>query len=69
MHTRAHNPFTTIHTEGALLPTDLLQREWFQSLAEAQVVIEAWRLHYNTQRPHSSLDYQTPAAFAARHTH
>jgi len=26
MQTRAHNPFTTIHTEGALLPTDLLQR-------------------------------------------
>jgi putative transposase len=46
---------------------ECLQREWFQSLAEAQVVIEAWRLHYNTQRPHSSLDYQTPAAFAAQH--
>lgn len=26
MQTRTHNPFTTIHTEGALLPTDLLQR-------------------------------------------
>ncbi|PJH75397.1 MAG: hypothetical protein CO064_06880, partial [Anaerolineae bacterium CG_4_9_14_0_8_um_filter_58_9] len=26
MHTRTHNPFTTIHTEGALLPADLLQR-------------------------------------------
>jgi transposase InsO family protein len=44
---------------------ECLQREWFQSLLEAQVVIEAWRLHYNTQRPHSSLAYQTPAAFAA----
>lgn len=46
---------------------ECLQREWFQSLLEAQVVIEAWRLHYNTQRPHSSLAYQTPAAFAAKH--
>lgn len=45
---------------------ECLQREWFQSLLEAQVLIEAWRLHYNTQRPHSSLDYQTPAAFAAQ---
>lgn len=47
---------------------ECLQREWFQSLLEAQVVIEAWRVHYNTQRPHSSLDYQTPAAFAAQYT-
>ena len=47
---------------------ECLQREWFQSLLEAQVVIEAWRLHYNTQRPHSSLAYQTPAAFAAQYT-
>jgi transposase InsO family protein len=46
---------------------ECLQREWFQSLLEAQVVIETWRLHYNTQRPHSSLAYQTPAAFAAQY--
>lgn len=46
---------------------ECLQREWFQSLLEAQAVIEAWRVHYNTQRPHSSLGYKTPAAFAALH--
>lgn len=46
---------------------ECLEREWFQSLLEAKVVIEAWRLHYNTQRPHSSLAYQTPAAFAAKY--
>jgi len=46
---------------------ECLQREWFQSLLEAQVVIDAWRLHYNTQRPHSSLDYLTPAVFAAQY--
>jgi putative transposase len=46
---------------------ECLQREWFQSLLEAQVVVEDWRLHYNTQRPHSSLSYQTPAAFAAKY--
>jgi len=43
---------------------ECLQREWFLSLLEAQAVIEAWRVHYNTQRPHSSLGYKTPAAFA-----
>lgn len=43
---------------------ECLQREWFSSLLDAQVVIIDWRLHYNTQRPHSSLGYKTPAAFA-----
>jgi len=46
---------------------ECLQREWFSSLLDAQVVIADWRLHYNTQRPHSSLDYKTPAAFAAQY--
>ncbi len=45
---------------------ECLQREWFSSLLDAQVVIEDWRLHYNTQRPHSSLKYRTPAEFAAQ---
>lgn len=45
---------------------ECLQREWFSSLLDAQVVIAEWRLHYNTQRPHSSLAYKTPAAFAAQ---
>jgi len=47
---------------------ECLQREWFSSLLDAQVVIEDWRLHYNTQRPHSSLKYKTPAEFAAQFT-
>jgi transposase InsO family protein len=49
------------------LRDECLQREWFESLEEAQVVIEKWRKHYNTQRPHSALGYQTPAQFAAAH--
>lgn len=44
---------------------ECLQREWFSSLLDAQVVIEDWRVHYNTRRPHSSLGYETPAIFAA----
>jgi len=40
---------------------ELLDREIFYTLKEAQVLIEDWRCHYNTQRPHSSLGYRPPA--------
>jgi putative transposase len=43
-----------------------LSLEWFRSRAEAKVVIESWRRHFNEVRPHSSLGYLTPAEFAAR---
>lgn len=39
---------------------ELLAREIFYSLKEAQVMIEMWRKHYNTVRPHSSLGYRPP---------
>jgi len=45
---------------------ECLSLEWFRSRAEAKVLIETWRRHYNEVRPHSSLGYLTPAAFAAR---
>ena len=45
---------------------ECLSLEWFRSRAEAKVIIEAWRQHYNEVRPHSSLDYLTPNQFAAR---
>ena len=44
---------------------ELLGRELFTSLTEAKVLVEQYRLEYNHERPHSSLDYQTPAEFAA----
>lgn len=47
------------------LRDELLNRELFLSLAEAQVVLDLWRKEYNQQRPHGSLGWQTPAAFAA----
>lgn len=43
------------------LRDELLNGEIFYTLKEAQVLIEAWRQHYNTIRPHSSLGYQPPA--------
>ena len=43
------------------LRDELLNGETFFSLAEAQVLIEAWRRHFNTMRPHSALKYRPPA--------
>ena len=41
--------------------SECLNREWFSNLREASILIEQWRGEYNTQRPHSSLSYRTPA--------
>jgi transposase InsO family protein len=40
---------------------ELLNGEIFYSLREAQIIIERWRNHYNTKRPHSALGYRPPA--------
>ena len=46
------------------LRDELLNRELFYTLKEAKVMIERWRQHYNTVRPHSSLQYRPPAPVA-----
>ena len=43
------------------LRDELLNGEIFYSMTEAKVLIEQWRRHYNTIRPHSSLGYRPPA--------
>ncbi len=43
---------------------ECLNEHWFLSLAHARSVIEAWRIEYNTERPHSSLGNRTPEEFA-----
>ena len=43
---------------------ECLNEHWFISLADAKAVIEAWRIDYNTVRPHSSLAGRTPDQFA-----
>ena len=40
---------------------ELLNGEVFYTLREAQILIERWRHHYNTIRPHSALRYRPPA--------
>lgn len=50
-----------IESFNARLRDELLDGEIFYTLAEARIVIESWRRHYNTVRPHSSLGYKPPA--------
>ena len=44
---------------------ECLNEHWFSDIAYARKTINDWRQDYNECRPHSSLDYQTPAEFAA----
>ena len=46
--------------DGALRD-ELLNGEIFYTVAEARVLIERWREHYNRVRPHSALGYRPPA--------
>jgi len=48
------------------LRDELLNGEIFYSLKEAQIVIEQWRVEYNTRRPHSALGYRPPVPAAYR---
>ena len=50
-----------IESFNARLRDELLDGEIFYTLREAQVVIESWRRHFNTVRPHGSLGYKPPA--------
>jgi transposase InsO family protein len=50
-----------IESFNARLRDELLNGEIFYSLREAQIVLESWRRHYNTERPHASLGYRAPA--------
>jgi transposase InsO family protein len=51
------------------LRDECLKGEIFYSLKEAQVVIGAWRDHYNRVRPHSSLGYRPPAPATVADVH
>jgi putative transposase len=50
-----------VESFNARLRDELLDGEIFYSLQEAKVVIESWRRHYNSIRPHASLGYRPPA--------
>jgi len=50
-----------IESFNGKLRDELLEREIFDTLWEAKILIERWRIEYNTRRPHSSLGYRPPA--------
>ena len=49
------------------LRDECLNEHWFLHLADARSIIEAWRIDYNSNRPHSALGYATPEDFASSH--
>jgi len=56
------NPF--VESFGSRVRDEVLGVEVFDTLLEARVVIEDWRIEYNTLRPHSSLGWLSPGAYA-----
>jgi putative transposase len=57
------NPF--VESFGSRVRDEVLSVEAFDSVVEAQTVINDWRTIYNQKRPHSSLGWKPPAAYAA----
>jgi transposase InsO family protein len=53
-----------VESFGGRLRDELLAVEAFTTLLEAQVLVEDWRIQYNTVRPHSALGYLTPTQYA-----
>ena len=54
-----------VESFNSKLRDELLNRELFLHIDELTYVADRWRMDYNHYRPHSSLDYMAPAAFAA----
>ena len=65
-HIQPGKPMQNGHVESfnGRLRDECLNASWFTSLPDARRKIEAWRRDYNEQRPHSALQYRTPAEFA-----
>ncbi len=61
------SPWENAYAESyhARLRDEMLEREEFATLPQAQALLEIWREEYNQERPHSALGYKTPEAFAA----
>jgi len=62
------SPWENGHVESfnGKLRDELLDMEVFDTLLEAKVLIERWRVEYNTVGPHSSLGYRSPAPEAVQ---
>ncbi len=66
VHTQPGKPMQNGHVESfnGKLRDECLNANLFHNLADARTKIENWRLEYNAERPHSSLEYRTPEEFA-----
>ena len=56
-----HGKTATVRVFNSRFRDELLNGEVFYTLREAQILIERWRHHFNTVRPHSALRYRPPA--------
>jgi putative transposase len=67
VHIEPGRPVQNAHVESfhGKLRDECLNASWFGNLFEARRKIAAWQEEYNEERPHSSLGYRTPEAFAA----
>lgn len=61
--TPTDNPY--IEAFNGRLRAEWLEQHWFASLEDARTTIEAWRVEYNTERPHTALNTQAPAVYRA----
>ncbi len=68
VHIQPGKPTQNAYVESfnSRLREECLRVSWFQNLFEARRIIANWRRDYNERRPHSSLNYRTPAEFAAQ---
>ncbi len=68
VHTQPGKPTQNGYVESfnGKLREECLRISWFQNLFEARRIIANWQRDYNEFRPHSSLNYLTPAEFARR---
>lgn len=62
---RPAKPYENGHCESfnGRLRDECLNQNWFDSIEQAQEILDDWRYEYNNKRPHSSLHYMTPANF------
>jgi putative transposase len=61
--TPTDNPY--IEAFNGRLRAECLDQHWFASLEDTRRIVEAWRVEYNVERPHTALNNQTPAAYRA----
>lgn len=66
-HIQPGKPMQNGHIESfnGRFRDECLNANWFATIAQTRNVVECWRNEYNNERPHSSLNYQTPEQYAA----